>query len=76
MLREMTEAQFVEWIAFYQLEPFGTEVQDAQWATWKALYSNMHRGRGKRARKPEEYLLYREKPKDASDLFECSEDEE
>ena len=29
MLREMTAEQFDEWIAYYQLEPFGILAEDA-----------------------------------------------
>jgi len=75
MLREMTEAQFAEWVAYYQIEPWGTLVTDQQMAVWKAMYSNAHRPKGKRARKPEEYLLYKERTLDASELYE-DEDEE
>ena len=74
MLREMTAEQFDEWIAYYQLEPFGILAEDAEWANWKAIYVNAHRKKGKRAIKPEKFLMFKEQSFDASELFE--EDEE
>lgn len=75
MLREMTAKQFDEWIAFYQLEPFGILAEDALSAHWKAIYANAHRRRGKPAIKIEKFLLFNDKKKDAADLFEENEDE-
>ncbi len=75
MLREMPEKQFTEWLAFYQLEPFGILAEDTLSAHWKALYYNMNRGRGKQARKIKDYLIFRDQQqqKDASVLFEDEE---
>lgn len=76
MMREMTAQQFNEWIAYYQIEPFGILVEDAEWAHWKAMFANANLKKGKRAIKPEKFLLYSEKKQDASGLFEAEEDEE
>ena len=76
MLREMTAQQFDEWLAFYQLEPFGIGAEDAEWAHWKAIYTNAHLRKGKRAPKPEKYLLFRDKEMDASGYFEANEEED
>ena len=75
MMREMTAEQFNEWIAFYQIEPFGVLVEDEEWADWKSLYMNMHMKKGKRIKK-DKFLLFGEKKKDASDLFELDEYDE
>ena len=72
MLREMTAQQFTEWIAYYQLEPFGTLMYDVEWATWKALYANAHMKKGKSTIKTKKFLLYGEKERDASELYENS----
>jgi len=72
----MTAQQFDEWIAFYQLEPFGLAAEDAEWAHWKAIYTNYHLKKGKRAPKPEKFLLFSEKKMDASDYFEAGEEED
>lgn len=74
MMREMTAQQFDEWIAFYQLEPFGILAEDALSAHWKTIYVNAHRKKGKPAMKMKKFLLFQEKKSDASKLFE--EDEE
>ena len=76
MLREMTAQQFTEWIAYYQLEPFGTLMQDTEWATWKALYANAHLQKGKSSMKTKKFLLFGEKERDASELYEIEEEEE
>ena len=75
MLREMTAQQLDEWIAFYQLEPFGITAEDAEWAHWKAIYTSAHLKKGKRAPKPEKFLLFKDKEIDASEYFEADEDE-
>ena len=76
MMREMTAQQFNEWVAYYQIEPFGVLTEDAEWAHWKAMYANMHLKKGKRAIKPEKFLLFTEKRKDAADLYEADEEED
>ena len=76
MLREMTAQQFTEWIAYYQLEPFGTLSNDSEWAHWKAIYTNAHIPKGKQRIKTEKFLLYKEKEKDASDVYEADEYED
>lgn len=75
MLREMTAKQFDEWLAYYQLEPFGILADDAIAAHWKAIYANAHRKKGKQAIKVEKFLLFRDEKKDAAALFEDDEDE-
>ena len=70
MMREMTAQQFDEWIAYYQLEPFGILAEDALSAHWKAIYVNADRKKGKQAMKVDKFLLFKEQKKDASALFE------
>jgi hypothetical protein len=74
MMREMTAQQFDEWIAYYQIEPFGILAEDALSAHWKAIYVNAHRKKGKQAMKTDKFLLFREKKADASALFEGDEE--
>lgn len=78
MMREMTEQQFREWIAYYQIEPFGTLMTDSEWASWKALYANAHLRKGKRPFRTEKFLLFtgKDKEKDASDIYEGSDYED
>ena len=70
MLDSIPAQTLTEWIAYYQLEPFGTLADDVEWAHWKAIYANVHRPHGKLAYKPEKFLLFRDEKKDASALFE------
>lgn len=74
MLREMTAEQFDEWMAYYQLEPFGILAEDAIAAHWKAIYCNSNRKKGKRAMKTEKFLLFRDEKETADTLFEENED--
>ena len=75
MLREMTSQQFDEWLAFYQLEPFGITAEDAEWAHWKAIYTSAHIPKGKRMPKPEKFLLFSDQKKDASEYYEANDEE-
>ena len=71
----MTAQQFEEWIAYYQIEPFGILAEDAISAHWKAIYANAHRKQGKPVIKTEKFLCFREKKVDASALFEDNGDD-
>lgn len=70
MLDSIPAHTFYEWIAFYQLEPFGILAEDAIAAHGKAMFANVHRKHGTLAYKPEKFLLFRDQKKDASALFE------
>lgn len=64
MLREMTSAHLDEWIAFYQLEPWGLAVPDMLFASLKALITNINTPKGKtKIRKLDKLLLWPEKKK-------------
>lgn len=58
MLREMSSGQFYEWIAFHQVEPWGTPVLDGLLAHFKALFVNSNLKKGKRPYKSSRFLLY------------------
>ena len=70
MLDEMPAEMLLEWVAYYQLEPFGILAEDQISAHWKAIYVNSHRKQGARAKKVKDMLTFREEKKDASELFE------
>lgn len=64
MLREMTSAQLDEWIAFYQIEPFGLAVLDMLIASIKALLININTPKGKqKVKKLDKLLLWPDSPK-------------
>ena len=75
MLREMTAKQFDEWMAYYQLEPFGILAEDAIAAHWKAIYCNSNRKKGKQAMKTEKFLIFRDEQETADALFEENKDD-
>ena len=61
MLREMTCGQLDEWIAFYQMEPWGLAVIDMLIASIKALIININTPKGKsKIRKLDKLLLWPE----------------
>ena len=63
MLREMSSNQLMEWIAFYQLEPWGMASLDWLLAHFKALFVNSNLKKGKRPFKPEKFLMFGQKKK-------------
>jgi hypothetical protein len=40
---EISSAEFTEWLAFYELEPFGDQVADMRHGTAAALLANINR---------------------------------
>lgn len=75
MLSQMPESQFIEWLAYYQIEPFGILAEDLISAHGKALYANSNLRRGKTPKKTKDYMVFREKELDASELFEQDDEE-
>lgn len=46
---EMTSAEFNEWMAYYELEPFGELIADMRFGESAALLANINRDREKRS---------------------------
>lgn len=42
LLASMTSAELTEWMAFYTLEPWGTDVEDSRFANLMATEANVH----------------------------------
>ena len=61
MLREMSSDQLMEWIAYFQLEPWGMASLDWMIAHFKALFVNSNLKKGKHPYKPERFLTFGEK---------------
>lgn len=55
MLQRMSSAELTEWIAFYQLEPFGGDTEYIGHAITAATVANVNRGKHKPA-KVEEFM--------------------
>lgn len=62
MLREMSARQVDEWLAFYQIEPWGLAVADFLFAHLKAVIANLFLKKGQRQIKPEKFLVWPDKP--------------
>ena len=67
MLREMSSGQFFEWIAFWQLEPWGMASLDYMIAHFKALFVNSNLKKGKRPFKPEKFLTFGQNKKSGAE---------
>lgn len=52
----MTHAEFVEWMAFYQTEPFGDARGDIHAATVSAVLVNIHRKKSSRAQPVDKFI--------------------
>lgn len=70
MMREMSSQHMDEWIAFYQIEPWGLAVIDNLLAHFKALTVNMNLPKGKKRYKQEKFLLWPEKENKQEASFE------
>lgn len=56
MLSELTWPQMREWLAFYQIDPWGGARGDVQAAIVSSTMANMWRGKGKPARAVADFL--------------------
>lgn len=56
MLRRMSSRELSEWMAFYRLEPFGTEVDLLGSAITSATVYNVNRGKKNKAREPKDFI--------------------
>lgn len=59
----LTSLQVAEWMAYYQLEPWGNEPEEWRHGAWMAMYANAHRGKDSDpVRYPWDFSSYIEKP--------------
>lgn len=73
LLTAMTSQQLSEWMAYFTLEPFGDEILDTHLATIAAILANANKAKGTKARKVEDFQLWKNAPKkpfDAEALFD------
>lgn len=59
LLNSMSSAEFSEWMAYYQIEPFGEEVADLRHAIGTAAIVNttIAAAGGKQRKKPEDFRI-------------------
>jgi hypothetical protein len=70
LLARVGSDELTEWMAFYQLEPFGEMRADLRSGVVAATFANAHRTKDARAFTPEDFMPYIERttPKDDMDL--------
>ncbi len=56
MLNRISSRELAEWWEYYQLEPFGEERADLRNGIVAATIANVNRGKGKRAKKPQDFM--------------------
>ena len=70
LLSRVGSDELTEWMAFYQLEPFGEVRADLRSGVVAATFANAHRTKDARAFTPEDFMPYIERttPKDDARL--------
>ena len=63
MLARISSRELTEWGVFYGLEPFGEHRADLRAGVVAATVANVNRDKKQKPYKPEQFLLFREKPK-------------
>ncbi len=59
MLASLTSRQVADWLAVYRLDPWGESRADLRTAIIACLLANIHRGKGKRPYKVEDFMAHR-----------------
>ena len=67
MLSRMSSKELMEWIAFFTLEPFGSEAQFMGHAITASTVANVNRPKGRKAYKPDEFMPKFEKKEQTVD---------
>ena len=63
MLASMGSDELTEWMAYYQLEPFGDYRADYRSGVVASTFANAHRAKDVGPFKPEDFMPFLEKPK-------------
>lgn len=56
--REMSSLELSAWVAYDRLSPIGPERQDINQAIGTAVLANVHRGKGSKQYKPQDFLPF------------------
>lgn len=67
MLDRMSSREFTEWLAYYELEPFGEQRADLRAALIASVIANAHRDPKKKPYKAADFLLFPEKTEPTSE---------
>lgn len=57
MMSEMTETEFREWMAYWNISPWGDDIEDGRFARLMCLYAAAHTPKGKKTPKPDDFIL-------------------
>ena len=63
MLASMGSDELTEWMAYYQLEPFGDYRADYRSGVVASTFANAHRAKDAGPFKPEDFMPFLDKPK-------------
>lgn len=66
---ELTKQEFIEWQAFYQLEPWGFDIENWRAANIASTVANVNRPPKKPAYKLEQFMPKRAEPQTAHDML-------
>lgn len=61
MLSRMSSRELSEWMAYFQFEPFGTDVEDLRSGILAATIVNVNAGKSSKTFKPEDFVPDRRK---------------
>jgi len=67
MLSRMSSKELMEWIAFFTLEPFGSEIDFMGHAITASTVANVNRPKGRKAYKPDDFMPKFEKKEQTVD---------
>jgi len=59
MLREMPSHLLTEWMAYYDIEPFGDELLDVHFSEMRSILFNANRGKNVQAVEPKKMRLWK-----------------
>jgi len=68
MLARMGSDEFSEWLAFYQLEPFGDYRADYRSGVVASTFANAHRAKDASPFRPEDFMPFMEKQATSQDV--------
>lgn len=54
--KDIDSAEFAEWVAYHNLEPFSANRTDYILAVIASILANVHRGKGAKVYKPEDFI--------------------
>lgn len=62
MLARMSSREFHEWIAFYEIDPWGDQRADVRAGIIASTLANIHRDKHAKAFKPQDFMWFIDRP--------------